>query len=350
VFKTNEIAVITQHPNGDLLFGTWGGGLVVLKTNGNWQRYDSSNSIIPTSVAGVQYEALSGIAIDPAGRIWTSVFNKGIAAMDLSGQGRFINPNISGTGNQIRSIAIDSFNQVWVGFQSGNVAILDTAGNDISSMYNSAILNILIYSIKSENKNRIWFATSSGLSRFSTDSIAKGVWIETLKGENIRDILFTPASYNSEQLVIAASYGKGLRILNRNGEIKATYTQENSGLVSNKINGLFFDTTNSFLWIATDEGISVFKTDIFSPRNNFNDYKLSYKNSEFFKFDYLPDGSEIFIYTIDGLLVKSIKAEGQRDVRWDLQNLKSARIKPGVYYYVIKSAGSASKQGKLLFK
>lgn len=355
----NMISSIKEDSySNNLVFSSWGGGISILDTDGNWSRFDGNNSILENQA--VDYTAISDVEIDGLRRIWAAVVGVGIAVMDFNGNGKMIRPGLGSMNqyDQVRDMAFDSDYNLCVGYKvSPYFAVFDSAGSRMNKVYlndsiSSAVLCVKID--KQPDKNdRVWVGTESGLCSFYKDSLFYDSTKVFLRGEQVRNIAFAAAPGYASPIVFAASYNRGIRMLDGKGVLIDSFSTDNSGLVSNKVNGLFFDTLSGLLWIATEEGLSVLNTGIFPPRDNYNEFRLLSKtsnNQNYYVFDYVPDGSTIWIYTIDGTLVKRIQAKSQRNINWWLDNNGGHKIKNGIYYYIIKSDNGLIHKGKLLIK
>ncbi len=352
--RNPEITGIVQHPAGAVLLSTWGGGISSFDpSTGNWKNFGRQNSILVSSIPSINpdFEAISDMLVDGNGRIWGTLIGQGIVGMDLDGGGRLFKSNL---GLEFGlAIALDSTGFLWTGYLEPTYGTFDTLGNRVAE-FTRATFSGKTYSIRVDSGNRVWFATQGGVQRFSRDNSAQGAWSNPLPSDDIRDIAFCPptALFGNQQVVWVASYGKGIKLLNDTGGVLLTFTQENSGLLSNNVNGLLFDQTTSDLWVSSDQGVSIFRTDLFSPRTDFSAFQIQKKmgsEGTFYEFDYLPDGSNILLYTLDGMLVNRIRATSQRNVRWDLRNLNGGRVRSGLYYYLIKSPGG-NRSGKIIIK
>ena len=300
--------------------------------------------------------AVSDVAIAPNGKIWASLYNIGIAIMDIdSGTGRYVTTSLN-NDERITFAVFDQSNNLWISYTPAIYAVFDTSGNNITASFPSTNLKGGALSLRIDPQNRPWFATMGGIAYLRNDTLEDTLprWRHILPGEEIHDVAFTPPTvYNPVQVTWVASYGKGLKLIDDTGTVILTFTAENSALISDKVNGLYFDSATSELWISTDEGVSVLMTDLFPPRSDFNDYTLRKKSSgsrSFYEFNSIPDKCDIRIYTVDGFLVKQINAVSQQKVRWYLDNYKNAQLRPGVYFYTLKGENSGIYKGKLIVK
>jgi signal transduction histidine kinase/DNA-binding response OmpR family regulator len=81
------------------------------------------------------------------------------------------------------------------------------------------------------------------------------------------DIYRATVCPTTETLYALASLGNGLSIVNKEGQI-LKHLNKNDGLISNKVNALYFDRQNA-LWLATQNGIS--RVELFSPFSIYDD-------------------------------------------------------------------------------
>jgi hypothetical protein len=72
------------------------------------------------------------------------------------------------------------------------------------------------------------------------------------------------------------------------------------------------------------------------------------QGADHLRFFNLTHTTTIRIYTLDGVLVRSInKADRQLFVDWDLSNAKGAQVAPGVYFYLLE-ASTGNRKGKFM--
>jgi hypothetical protein len=127
----------------------------------------------------------------------------------------------------------------------------------------------------------------------------------------------------------------------------------NDGLLSETIFNLEVNPLNGEVWIATEKGMSRYESssrpdqpDLSAAKVYPNPFLAKHENVVFVN---LSPGSAIQVMTQSGSVVYQRKlASGEGDqIRWNGRNLAGARVKEGVYFYVIRSP-KETKNGKII--
>lgn len=253
---TNDfISALTQDKRGNLIVGTWGGGLHILEKvrNGNGEfiiYYDR-----PSELTNV---FISSFALDTLGRLWIG----SVGGIDVfEPQTREIN-QINNSGiippvSDVGCLTFDKYGNLWIGTVHG-LYRLEAEDNGIINIDNpifkyfhndpqnlQSLSDNFVISILRDRNNNLWFGT----------------------------------------------FGNGLNKLvgfdeNENPAFK-TYNESN-GLTNNTIYGIQEDN-QGYLWMSTDNGLIKFNPDNESVRtyyksdgllNNQYYWSASYKNKE----------------------------------------------------------------------
>lgn len=127
----------------------------------------------------------------------------------------------------------------------------------------------------------------------------------------------------------------------------------NDGLLSETIYHLSVDSGSGRVWVVTDRGLASYQSASRPERRTLASARV-YPNPFLARhgqvvFDGLASGSEIQVLTQSGSVVYSRKlaaADGDQ-LRWDGRNLAGARIREGVYFWVIRSPRD-HKRGKII--
>jgi hypothetical protein len=127
----------------------------------------------------------------------------------------------------------------------------------------------------------------------------------------------------------------------------------NEGLLSEVIFALDVNPENGEVWIATEKGVARYASASRPTRPDLAQAKV-FPNPFLAKhegliFDNLSPGSEIQVLTQSGSVVyhKSLASGTGDQIRWDGRNRAGARIREGVYFYVIRSP-TETKNGKII--
>jgi len=159
-------------------------------------------------------------------------------------------------GNRVYAVAVDPRGVIWFGTNNG-VSKFDGVSWVNYNTGNSGLIDNRVRAIAIDSLGGVWFGTEYGLSYFFKDdweslSCLEGVGISVITVSPQGDVWVGTRNYREGQPVpgiyvfsppVAAWY-EGIN-----------YTVENSGLVSNNIGSIVFDTQGN-VWIANDwEGV-----------------------------------------------------------------------------------------------
>jgi ligand-binding sensor domain-containing protein len=202
--------------------------------------------------------------------------------------------------NDIRDIVVDRRGDVWVGTSLGVNIITNTSGIPTSG--------------------------SAGL-RISS--------VFTLRQQSINAIAVDPLNQKW------VGTNEGLLLVNSDGtRLLATFTSQNSALLSNIIRSIAVDENKGIVYVGTDEGLTSFETPYIKPLESFdklfvfpNPFKLNGGNN-LLTIDGLIRDTDIKILTISGTLVNEFSSPGGRTAYWDGKNAEGNLVGTGVYIIV----------------
>ena len=147
----------------------------------------------------------------------------------------------------------------------------------------------------------------------------------------------------------------GLVKLNKQNQLETTYTTENSGLFSNTILSLLYDTARNVLWVGTDIGINRFNVGMNGTNTASASIHIYPNPFELWGFDShvvftnLEAGSPVDIYSFDGVLVNRVVAGHQEnEAEWDGRNFKDDYVGTGVYFIIGADVAGQTFRDKLI--
>jgi len=398
--------------------GTWGGGLMAYTkeelpvffhnyTYPYGNMYVTSHTSIDTVslqdatvhegffsgvVESAGYEVITAIKEDRNGRIWFANFwaanDNYLAVAPYTADG-FVSTeksdwvyfglsdgiaNAPNSRGYISCIEFDDFGRVWIGTLRSGVYILDmnntlTNKNDDQVYHRDMQDNLYsakIYSIASDHDGIIWIGTAGGLNSFDGVNIYKHVGDpkgETGPLENRINQIYVD-KYNNKWFATPG----GLSIL-RAGyspwEENAWqgFSSENSGLLDCDVFSVFVDPTSSQALVGTKRGLSVYSGTFAEIQDDFaqiaagpNPFILN-ENAGVFTITNLQNNSSVKIFTINGTLVRELRADlffnsnsptldGSR-AYWDGRDLNGNTVNSGIYLYAAYTVEGQSVSGKI---
>ena len=304
----NAVNAMYAAPDGTLWVGTVEGGLNALAPGSrNFTHYTMANS-------GLPHNSVSTLAADNRGNLWIGTWGTGIAVMNLQQPGRII-PLVVDAKHQhflnfAGALVYDPINDgMWLGTNDGLffydlkrqqliepfkgcLDVRGCIGNLITpdgKLLMGCVQGMVEINLKSRSRGKSEFAVE--YHQYKLDAPESGV---------IDKILSFCLAKDGK--IWLGSNGYGLYCYNYNKEGK-TYVKSfttNNGLANNTVKGIVEDN-QGMLWIATDNGLSIFnpKTETFSSYSR-EDGLLS---SQFYFNGAIRDAKgKIYLGTDEGLM------------------------------------------------
>ena len=304
----NAVNAMYAAPDGTLWVGTVEGGLNALAPGSrNFIHYTTANS-------GLPHNSVSTLAADNRGNLWIGTWGTGIAVMNLQQPGRII-PLVVDAKHQhflnfAGALVYDPINDgMWLGTNDGLffydlkrqqliepfkgcLDVRGCIGNLITpdgKLLMGCVQGMVEINLKSRSRGKDEFAVE--YHQYKLDAPESGV---------IDKILSFCLAKDGK--IWLGSNGYGLYCYNYNKEGK-TYVKSfttNNGLANNTVKGIVEDN-QGMLWIATDNGLSIFnpKTETFSSYSR-EDGLLS---SQFYFNGAIRDAKgKIYLGTDEGLM------------------------------------------------
>lgn len=353
--------------------GTWGSGFV--EVNGeNLEVYNTGNTIMQGIPINPNFLVITGFGKDSRNNLW--ILNYWAADKNTlymltpdstwypfaipAAQGRVL------TGHE--NLAIDPYDTKWFScsdptrlglfYLNENKTYEDPS--DDKSDYLTTVDGLNTNDIRDvvvDRRGDVWVATSLGVNIISnTSSILSGSSsgldiksVFVLRQQSINAIAVDPLN----QKWIGTN--EGLLLVNSDGSrLLATFTSQNSALLSNQIRSLAIDENKGIVYAGTDEGLTSFETPYIKPLESF-DKLFVYPNpfniksgENLLTIDGLIRDSEIKILTINGTLVAQFFSPGGRTAYWDGKDNNGDLVSTGVYLIVaFDSEGNSVVTGKV---
>ena len=304
----NAVNAMYAAPDGTLWVGTVEGGLNALAPGSrNFTHYTTANS-------GLPHNSVSTLAADNRGNLWIGTWGTGIAVMNLQQPGRII-PLVVDAKHQhflnfAGALVYDPVNDgMWLGTNDG-LFFYDLKRQQLIEPFKGC-LNVrgCIGSLITRD-GKLLMGCVQGMVEINLKSRIPGKGDFAVKYHQYK--LDDPKSGVIDKIlsfclakdgkIWLGSNGYGLYCYNYNKEGK-TYVKSfttNNGLANNTVKGIVEDN-QGMLWIATDNGLSIFnpKTETFSSYSR-EDGLLS---SQFYFNGAIRDAKgKIYLGTDEGLM------------------------------------------------
>ena len=304
----NAVNAMYAAPDGTLWVGTVEGGLNALAPGSrNFTHYTMANS-------GLPHNSVSTLAADNRGNLWIGTWGTGIAVMNLQQPGRII-PLVVDAKHQpflnfAGALVYDPINDgMWLGTNDG-LFFYDLKRQQLIEPFKGC-LNVrgCIGSLITRD-GKLLMGCVQGMVEINLKSRIPGKGDFAVKYHQYK--LDDPKSGVIDKIlsfclakdgkIWLGSNGYGLYCYNYNKEGK-TYVKSfttNNGLANNTVKGIVEDN-QGMLWIATDNGLSIFnpKTETFSSYSR----KDGLLSSQFYFNGAIRDAKgKIYLGTDEGLM------------------------------------------------
>ena len=245
----NEILGLIQTNTGDILVGTWGGGISV---------YDSALQFKKNiSIKGAYENNLVWCFIQKEdGKIWAGCQHGYLHTYDpVTGEIATIHP-AEFQGSTIWCMQKDNEGNIWFGLNNGKITKWDKSSNKFLS-YNDSLKGIqqvfhAVRNIFIDRSNNIWVSTDYGLKQFDPlKRIYTAVYLSdekntaSVSSNNICGI----EQYDDTTLLIATR-DAGLNFFNKKNKTFTHFTTRD-GLPSNSVYAVKKDAENN-TWLTSD--------------------------------------------------------------------------------------------------
>ena len=276
-FTTNNMSAIAEDKNGNIWFGTDGGGIYV------WNRQQNNYQVyrhVPSDNKSIASDKVLALCFDSFDNLWIGYWAAGLDKLDLKTNKithyRFSEKDPASLGgDNIYSLFEDSKKKLWIGLWSAGINsynrdkdLFERVPDDLQ--YPESLVGYTVLSMFEDKYNNLFLSTEArGLKVLNT---------RTLKFRNFFPVSQDTNSISSNRLIHSYQDSKGrIWLCSQNGlnlfdpnSGNARKFFEKDGLSSNKTRYILEDD-NGDLWISTDHGISRLTVEI---RNNKEVYRF----------------------------------------------------------------------------
>lgn len=369
-----DFITVAIDPRDESIWGgSYGGGLLHVKNNNQFEIY-KQNSPIEQTVGDPGSYRVSGLAFDADGNLWITNFgaNHQLHVLKTNGSWKSFSVPFSLSNNAAAQIVIDDANQKWIASPLGNGLLvfndnntIDNAGDDrwkllkmgpgVGNLPSNEVL-----SIAKDRSGFIWVGTTDGVAilQCPQETFGSGcdaIW-PVIKEGSFANYLFKGQGVTSiavdgaDRKWMATSSGAWL--LNADGDkVLEHFTEENSALLSDDVKNIAIDGKTGEVFFGTAKGICSYRgtaTNTQETKNNVlvfpNPVPPSYNGNIGIRG--LPDNSIVKITETNGRLVYQTRATGGQAV-WNGKDYTGRQAASGIYLVI---AEDDNKQEKVVTK
>jgi ligand-binding sensor domain-containing protein len=368
------ITVAVDLKDQSVWAGSYGGGLLHIKSNGQFEIF-KQNSPIAQTIGDPGSYRVSGLAFDHDNNLWVSNYgaNYQLHVLKKDGSWKSFSAPFALNENSVSQIVIDDADQKWIVSPKGNGLLvfndnntIDNTADDRWKLYkegtglgNLPSANVL--SIAKDISGFIWVGTSNGIAIIQcpnevfTSSGCETIW-PVIKEGNFANYLFKGQEVRSiavdgaDRKWIATPDGAWL--VNADGDkVIQHFTEDNSALLSNDVKSIAINGTTGEVFFATAKGISSFRAAATEAEET-KDNVLVFPNPvpPAFNGDIgirgLPKNSIVKITETNGRLVYQTRSLGGQ-ATWNGKDYKGRQASSGIYLVI---AEDENKQEKVVAK
>ena len=367
------ITVAVDPRDESVWAGSYGGGLLHIKTNGQLEIF-KQNSPLQQTIGDPGSYRVAGLAFDSKNNLWISNFGSARQLHVLKADGNWSSYSAPFFLylNAASQIVIDDLNQKWIASPLGNGLMvfndnstLENLGDDKWKLYRQgAGLGNLpandVWSIAKDKSGFIWIGTSDGVGVIQCPQQVFSTGCETIwpviKEGNFSNYLFNGqqvraiAVDGADRKWIATSSGAWL-VSPEGDKVIAHFTEDNSPLLSSDVKSIAIHGNTGEVFFATANGISSFRgtaTEAAETKNNVlvfpNPVPPSFNGNIGIRG--LPENSLVKITDADGRLVYQTRALGGQ-ATWNGKDYRGNQAASGIYLVI---AVDETKQEKVVAK
>jgi ligand-binding sensor domain-containing protein len=368
-------AIYQAYTSGTTAYlGTWGAGFVEVQENGTMSIFNTGNTGMQGVDENPNYLVITGFGKDSYGNLWVlnfgAVNRKNLSVRTTAGE--WYHFNVPAENNfYLEShyhLAIDQYDTKWYGcsqpsrlglFYFNENKTFEESSDDRSDYLTTVdgLNTNEIRDIAVDKRGDVWVATGLGVNIITNtsgipSSGSAGLRISsvfTLRQQSVNAIAVDPIN----QKWIGTN--EGLLLVNSDGSrLLASFTTQNSALLSNQIRSLTIDENNGIVYVGTDQGLTSFYTPYVKPAETSdglfvypNPYFVN-SNNNLLTIDGLVADTDIKILTISGELVTEFTSPGGRIAFWNGKDDNGDFVSSGVYIIVAYDAeGNNIIKGKV---
>jgi streptogramin lyase len=356
---TNDYFSVNIGPNNSKWAGSWGKGIALLDSKGDFVRLFNHNSPgfvgIPEDTL---YNVMPAAAADYLGDVWVTNYSSADLGVlwemspdsiwteykSPSGYGykQALNLVIDRNGTKWFTSALPFFIPISPTFFFFNESLaLDGTVNGWGTMdEHNGLTSSTVTSIALDNDGEVWLGTALGITviaepRFPTSSVSQ-VYLGAVYDQFINCIVVDPL--NNKWV----GTKNGVLVLSPDGTSllqQYSVASTNGKLVDNNVLSIAFDKKRGIAYFGTENGLSSLEIPIIQPAEQFSKLRVGpnpfiIPSSGTVTISGLVDNSVIKILTLNGTLVKEFQAQGGGRAFWDGKDSDEKLVGSGIYFLV----------------
>jgi ligand-binding sensor domain-containing protein len=353
---SNDFFSVYCADDNTTYIGNWGNGFVRV-VDDSITVFTAANSGMTGMPDATSFLVVSGFGKDSKGNLWVLNYYPGdkkplsLLTTDSTWY-HFNTTSETQIYDQHYHLVIDQYDTKWYCIQDADKSGLyyfnenktnqTTSDDKAGYLSTSNSLNSnTVTSIVMDRRGEIWVGTPSGVnivSNTSTITSTPAFKISTvyaLRQQSVNCIAVDPLNQKW------VGTNQGLLLVNSDGSsLLASYTSDNSPLLTNIIKSVAIDENSGVVYVGTDMGLIKFQTFGLMPQDSFTDliiYPSPFllKSSEnTLTIDGLIRDTDIKILSVSGKLINEFTSPGGYRATWNGTDLDGNLVNSGIYFII----------------
>ncbi len=362
VFSQNDVRDIlrvVEHPDGNkLYFASFGAGVIEYdKVTQDYTLFNAANTngILGFAIGDETRVRISGLAFNKIDKsLWIADFLAGKALVSYSNDKVWRSYKLNEISTEVIDVKVDNSGYKWIiPRESTGVLVFDeqdpnNPNDDRSILLNNSNTNMVsnrVNTVEVDLEGDVWVGTDQGAIVFECGS---SIFEGTCKGSRRKVDQDGIIAYllETESVISIGIDGanrkwfgtrNGLYVQSSNGEDQVlSFNTKNSPLMGNVIYDVVPDQKTGDVWIGTEGGIQVYRSDAIAARNVFSSSIYAFPNpvnanySGPIAITGLSRDARVKITDISGRLVYETIANGGQAI-WDGKDYLGRKAASGIY-------------------
>lgn len=373
--SVNDILTVSRdRRNGDIYYGSFGGGLIRLSQSNTLQIY--KQPLLSAAVGDPGSYRVSGLAFDAGDNLWISNYGAAneIVVKKADSSIKSFSPPYLLADNAVAQILIDDADQKWIVSPKGNGLLCFNSGPGIdntsddkwklfrSGMGNGNLPDNQVFCVAKDKNGLIWVGTAKGIAIIPCPGEIFTTGCEALI-PIIKQGQFAGYLLQSDEVQTIAVDGanrkwvgthNGLWLLSEAGEtVIDHFTEANSPLLSNDIKYIAIDPQTGEVHIETFKGLCSYRGSA-TQGGEKNDNLLVFPNpvppgfAGLIAIRGLVDDAIVKVTGLDGRLVFETRALGGQ-AAWNGKNYLGQKVSSGAYLILVTDETNQQKIAGKIF-
>ncbi len=362
------------------------GGLLKFNPNSldKYFVYDTTDGILSATRKWDDYLGIGFMALDDFENLWICnqyAQNENVLAV-LTPDDKWYHFSIDDSHGYLNlfltSIEFDSNGKVWFGSEvkfgedpsRGGIIVLDYNGNLSNTSddewrwitTSDGLADNSVYSLAFDFEDNLWIMTSAGIQRAVVSGNFPSRYFSQIDPAVLTSVPFAKEcrikvdGLNNKWI---STVGSGVKVYTHNGiwlnDVEG-FTTGNSGILSNYVLDIAFDPDDGIVYLATNKGISIYKSPYAVFGDEYRELKIfpmpfEIPSARPLVIDGLLQESDVKIITIDGTFVRHLSfIDGDiigQQAFWDGKDHRGRYVGSGVYLCMAYTKDGNTTVGKI---